>query len=246
MFDLDENCAVERDAFTAKHSRLTLTPRGVALLARCGFLPRISKEDIVDKSKADNLSKMISMVQALWMLAQIIGRLVVDLPVTLLEVNTLAHVICALIIYILWWDKPKLINEPTKLRGDWVPPVSSYMYMSSQISGWRRTRPGILKKDWIDPELSILSLKPSGARLSELDALTPMQDLSSKKQRLAFIASLSSITMADIPRLPFDSECGSLSTRPISTYTAEGKSGSTIISTLQDRLESTQELQTTR
>ena len=246
VFDLDENCAVERDAFTAKHSRLTLTPRGVALLARCGFLPRISKEDIVDKSKADNLSKMISVVQALWMLAQIIGRLVMDLPVTLLEVNTLAHVICALIIYILWWDKPKLINEPTKLSGDWVPPVSSYMYMSSQISGWRRTRPGILKKDWIDPELSILSLKPSGARLSELDALTPMQDLSSKKQRLAFIASLSSITMADIPRLPFDSERGSLSTRPISTYTADGKSGSTIISTLQDRLESSQELQTTR
>ena len=246
MFDIEENCAAERDTFTAKHSRLTLTPRGMALLARCGFLPKISKEDIVDKSKADNLSKMISVVQALWMLAQIVGRLIVDLPVTLLEVNTLAHVICALIIYILWWDKPKLINEPTRLHGDWVPPVSSYMYMSSQISGWRRTRPGILKKDWIDPELSILSLKPSSARYSELGALIPMQNLSSSKQRLAFIASLSSIAMTDIPRLHTGSDCGSLSTRPISTYTATGESGSTIISTLQSRLESSQELQTTR
>ena len=245
VFDLEENCATERDSFTAKHSRLTVTPRGMALLARCGFLPKISKEDILDKNKSDNLSKMISVVQALWMLAQIIGRLIVHLPVTLLEVNTLAHILCAIIIYILWWNKPKLINEPTKLRGDWVPPVSAYMYMSSQISGWRRTRPGILKKDWIDPELSILSLKPSASRTSELGALTPLQTAPSSKQRLAFIASLR-ISMADVPRLEADSECGSLSPRPIPAFIAKGEPSSTALSTLHSRLESSQELQSTR
>ena len=246
VFDLEESCVIERDTFTAKNSRLTLTPRGMALLARCGFLPRISKEDIVDKSKADNLSKMISLGQALWMLAQIVGRLIVDLPVTLLEVNTLAHVMCALLIYILWWDKPKLINEPTVLHGKWIPPISSYMYMSSQISGWKRTRPGILKKDWIDPELSILEVKPSIVRRSELPTLAPMQTISSKKKRLAFIASLPSIKMADIPRLQADSDCGSLCTRPISTLTTQGESSSSIISTIQSRLESSQDMQNTR
>lgn len=217
VFDLVEDFPAERDTFTAKHSRLTVTPRGMALLARCGFLPKISKEDILDKSKSDNLSKVISVAQALWMLAQIVGRLIAHLPITLLEVNTLAHIMCAMIIYILWWDKPKLINEPTKLHGDWVPPISAYMYMSSQISGWRRMSPGILKKDWIDPELSILALKPSRARISELGILIPIQKASSSKQRLAFIASLRSISTASIPRLQDDSDCGSLTTRPIST-----------------------------
>ncbi len=246
VFDLEEDCPAERDTFTPKHSRLTVTPRGMALLARCGFLPKISKEDILDKSKSDNLSKVISVVQALWMLAQIVGRLITDLPITLLEVNTLAHIMCAMIIYILWWDKPKLINEPTKLRGDWVPPISAYMYMSSQISGWRRTKPGILKKDWIDPELSILALKPSTARKSELDRLTPMQKASTSKQRLAFIASLRSISMASIPRLQGNTDHGSLITRPISAFTAKGESSSVVISTLESRLELSQELQSTR
>lgn len=242
VFDLEEGSPAERDTFTAKHSRLTVTPRGMALLARCGFLPKISKEEILDKSKSDNLSKIISLVQALWMFAQIVGRLIVDLPVTLLEVNTLAHVMCALIIYVLWWDKPKLINEPTRLRGDWVPPVSAYMYMSSQISGWRRTKPGILKKDWIDPELAILSLKPSTARTAELGVLTPMQKTISKKQRLAFIASLRSISTASVFRLQDDTDCGSFTTRPISTFTERGESSSTI----RTRLESSQELQSNR
>ena len=245
VFDLDESCITERDRFTAQHSRLTVTPRGMAILARCGFLPKISKEDILDKNKSDNLSKMISVVQALWMLAQIVGRLIVDLPITLLEVNTLAHIGCAVIIYVLWWDKPKLINEPTRLRGDWVPPVSAYMYMSSQISGWRRTRPGILKKDWIDPELSILTFKPSNARIPELDVLTPDEEFSSRKKRLAFIASLP-ISIADVPRLQIDSDSGSLSIRPISTFTIKGEPRETALSTIQSRLESSRDLQSTR
>lgn len=246
VFNLEENCPAERDIFTAKHSRLTVTPRGMALLARCGFLPRISKEDILDKSKSDNLSKVISVAQALWMLAQIVGRLIADLPVTLLEVNTLAHIMCAMIIYILWWDKPKLINEPTKLHGDWVPPISAYMYMSSQISGWRRMKPGILKKDWIDPEFSILALKPSAARTSELAILAPIQKASSSRQRLALIASLRSISTASIPRLQANSDCGSLTIRPISAYAAKGESRLTAISAVESRLESSQELQSTR
>lgn len=246
MFDLDESCQAEPDIFTAKPSQLTVTPRGMALLARCGFLPKISKADILDKSKSDNLSKIISVVQALWMLAQIIGRLIADLPITLLEVNTLAHIMCAMIIYILWWDKPKLINEPTKLHGRWVPPMSAYMYMSSQISGWKRMKPGILKKDWIDPEFSILALKPSTARNSELGILAPIQEASSSKQRLAFIASLRSISTASIPRLRAGSDCGSLTTRPISTYTSSGESSSVATSTVNFRLESSQERRSTR
>ena len=72
--------------------RLTITARGMAFLASCGHVPDISREDILDKSKADTLAKTLVMIQASWMLLQVIARLVVGLPVTLLEVNTVAHV----------------------------------------------------------------------------------------------------------------------------------------------------------
>lgn len=72
--------------------RLTLTAKGVALLARCGCLPDIEAEQIEDKSKANDLAKSTVLVQATWMLLQAIGRLAAQLPVTLLEVNTVAHV----------------------------------------------------------------------------------------------------------------------------------------------------------
>ena len=72
--------------------RLAITARGMALLAKCGHLPDIPRAEIVDKSKANDLAKALVMVQALWMLLQVIERLIVRLPVTLLEVNTIAHV----------------------------------------------------------------------------------------------------------------------------------------------------------
>lgn len=72
--------------------RLTLTARGMALLARCGRLPNIAKAEITDKSKANDLAKALVMIQASWMLVQVLARLIARLPVTLLEVNTIAHV----------------------------------------------------------------------------------------------------------------------------------------------------------
>ena len=72
--------------------RLTLTARGIALLAECGHLPDIPEGVILDKSKANDLAKAMVLIQASWMLLQTIGRLITKLPVTLLEVNTVAHV----------------------------------------------------------------------------------------------------------------------------------------------------------
>ena len=155
--DLNISELEDRKAFTTKHTRLTLTARGVKLLAECGYLPNISEDEILDKSKTDSLGRFIALTQAVWMLLQILGRVSAKLPITLLEVNTLAHVLCALIIYLLWWKKPKLINEPTILQGEWIGSICAYMYMSSQISGWRSRQPGILKKTWNEPEFSMVA-----------------------------------------------------------------------------------------
>ncbi|MCJ1311237.1 hypothetical protein MMC25_004908 [Agyrium rufum] len=115
--------------------RLTLTARGVAFLAKCDHLPDIPEEDIQDKSKANDLAKALVVVQASWMLIQTLGRLIVRLPVTLLEVNTIAHVCCVFLLYLLWWDKPLLPEQPIILRGPWVESIAAYMYISSELSG---------------------------------------------------------------------------------------------------------------
>lgn len=73
-------------------TRLTLTAKGMKFLAERGVIPDIPREDIEDKSKADALAKMLVLLQASWMLLQVLGRLLAHLPVTLLEVNTVAHV----------------------------------------------------------------------------------------------------------------------------------------------------------
>ncbi|KAK0702546.1 hypothetical protein B0T21DRAFT_431893 [Apiosordaria backusii] len=49
------------------------------------------------------------------MLVQVIGRAAKHLPISLLEINTCGHVACALVIYLLWWNKPLDILVPTLL-----------------------------------------------------------------------------------------------------------------------------------
>jgi hypothetical protein len=114
--------------------RLTLTAKGVALLAQCGHIPDISIDEIKDKNKADGLAKLLVCIQAGWMIIQVISRTAAGLPTTLLEVHVVAHVVCALIMYMLWWHKPRQVTSPTILKGDWLP-LTAYMYLASQMSG---------------------------------------------------------------------------------------------------------------
>ena len=164
-FDLGPGCDKElASCMPSNLSRLTVTAKGVVFLAQCGLLPEISREEIQDKNKADHLAKTVVCIQAGWFLAQTFARAAQHLHVTLLEVNTLGHVICALFVYLLWWNKPSMIYEPVYLTGDWVPSVCSYMYMSSQISIWGRDRPGFSRRAWLDSELSALTYVKSEYR----------------------------------------------------------------------------------
>ena len=139
------------------HKRLTITPQGLQLLGECGLIPSIETREILDKNKSDGLTKAIVILQAGWMVVQSISRLAYNLPITLLEVNTLGHVICAMFIYTLWWRKPREVTEPTILKGSWVPAMAAYMIMSSDLDdtdGWREwasLRPPL------SPELSNLT-----------------------------------------------------------------------------------------
>lgn len=73
----------------------------------------LRKEDIADKSKADALVKIIALSQVANLLTQCIGRAIQNLPVTPLEIATVAYVPIAALTYIAWWSKPQDIAVPT-------------------------------------------------------------------------------------------------------------------------------------
>lgn len=58
----------------------------------------------MDKSKANVLGKVLICVQIIWFAIQVITRLVAGYPLTLIELHTVVHVLCALMMYILWWE----------------------------------------------------------------------------------------------------------------------------------------------
>ena len=86
----------------------------------------ISKKYLQDKSKANGLAKSLVCLQASWFCVQCLVRVGQALPVTLLEINTFAHSVCALLVYILWWSKPLDVEQPTYLPVKDVDAVSRW------------------------------------------------------------------------------------------------------------------------
>ncbi len=80
--------------------------------------------DIRDRSKADTLSKIITLIQVLWFVMQVISRPIAGLTVSLLELSTTGLVFFAVVSYSMWFSKPFDVTIPiaipyTELR----PPV---------------------------------------------------------------------------------------------------------------------------
>ncbi|KAK4206521.1 hypothetical protein QBC37DRAFT_458824 [Rhypophila decipiens] len=111
--------------------RTTFLSKALLILARAGFLPDISRKSILDKSKADAIAKVLVVTQATWMILQCVMRLANKLPLTTLELTTLAHAICALLTYVFWWEKLLDVAEPILMTGDWAPGFASTLWACS-------------------------------------------------------------------------------------------------------------------
>jgi hypothetical protein len=75
----------------------------------------LSKADIEDKSKADWLLKAIAVTQITWLIMNVWARAVTHLPVTQLEIATVAFSLMAIATYASCWWKPKDVGQPTLL-----------------------------------------------------------------------------------------------------------------------------------
>ncbi|KAF7333361.1 hypothetical protein MVEN_02351500 [Mycena venus] len=76
----------------------------------------IRVEDIEDKNKGDSLSKGVILLQGLWFTIQCLARIQQHLPLTELEVATLAFQFVNIFIWLLWWRKPLDAQHPILLR----------------------------------------------------------------------------------------------------------------------------------
>ncbi|KAM0805981.1 hypothetical protein BDR22DRAFT_194100 [Usnea florida] len=96
-------------------------------------IPNLGEEEIKSKSKANGLAKALVCIQALWFIAQSLTRLAQRIPISLLELNTFGHAVCALLIYLLWWEKPFEVDYPTMTKGQILLDSRAYeqMYLPS-------------------------------------------------------------------------------------------------------------------
>ncbi|KAH0602950.1 uncharacterized protein H6S33_007954 [Morchella sextelata] len=98
---------------------LVVEAEGLLHLLRSGALSAYSlstlRDDVSDRSKADALAKLLVCLQAGWMVINCLCRVSSGLPVTLLELNVLAHVVFAVLMYIFWWRKPHDVRHPISL-----------------------------------------------------------------------------------------------------------------------------------
>ncbi|KIK64277.1 hypothetical protein GYMLUDRAFT_985423 [Collybiopsis luxurians FD-317 M1] len=105
---------------SGKHME-ALQAEDLARLLRKGDIAfrHIPESEIMDKSKGDALAKTLILIQTTWFIAQVISRAVLHLPITELELTTVAFALLNFLTYALWWKKPLDVRRPIILS---LPP----------------------------------------------------------------------------------------------------------------------------
>ena len=91
--------------------------------------------DIKDREKSTSFARGVLAFQTSWFVIQCFARIREHLPVTHLEIVTIAYVTMNFVMYTLWWNKPLNVNQPVRVFRKLDPnPVSV-------IDQPRRSRP---------------------------------------------------------------------------------------------------------
>lgn len=201
------------------NNQLTLTAEGVRLLSFLGRLPEIYEGQILDKSKADGLAKFLVVVQASWMIIQTLARVHQKLPVTLLEINTMGHVVCAFALYGLWWSKPLDVEDPTIIPNEpWQDKYAALMWMCSPISWYNDDFISEIRcLQYISPAERSAPAKAPSSSEEKIQLSSPIAPSESKPQKthfsigsigaqdpIKFIGPLEQFQVADTSLLDYD------------------------------------------
>lgn len=124
-----EDTAPEDQQFMPKDSRRIHITQGLftwIVRNKPHLIPDISRDRIEDNSKSDGLAKALACWQAGYFCIQCIFRLSERLSITLLELNVFGHAICALLLFLIWWNKPHDVGEPIVILGEEALDVCAY------------------------------------------------------------------------------------------------------------------------
>ncbi|KAG8526998.1 uncharacterized protein KY384_008427 [Bacidia gigantensis] len=92
----------------AEGGRRALTNAELKWLVETGHVHpfTICRQEIEDRSKADPLLKFFTCLQVSWFLLQCIVRVAKRMDITPLEVTTAGFVMCSIIVFFFWMNKP--------------------------------------------------------------------------------------------------------------------------------------------
>ncbi|KAK4157080.1 hypothetical protein C8A00DRAFT_30065 [Chaetomidium leptoderma] len=97
--------------------------------------PGITEAEIKDKSKTDGFAKVFSVFQVSHLVLSLIVRRAQGLPISQLEVLTLAFAVCGVATYAVYWYKPKNVSVPVSVGVLQYPPI--FGFGKSFDSFWR-------------------------------------------------------------------------------------------------------------
>ncbi|TDL15019.1 hypothetical protein BD410DRAFT_856986 [Rickenella mellea] len=157
--------------FNGDKALYTLSPKELDRLWRNGKIefPKISKEDIEDKSKGDIISKGFVIIQTTWFVLQCIARGVEGLAITELELVTLAFAVLNLATYALWWNKPLNVQRSIPVRLSDEGHVSNQAIKEEEVHGMFNRAAQRIIELWSSQfwERILLPKSPSGAMTAD-------------------------------------------------------------------------------
>jgi hypothetical protein len=100
--------------------RFTIRLDNLILLTKADLLsaPDISTHDLEERNKNDRLARFITYLQLLHFCFQFFSRLGFNLPISTLELSTMAFICPAALVEYLWWDKPLEMRTATIAKLD--------------------------------------------------------------------------------------------------------------------------------
>ena len=118
LFEHSSKRSSKDDRGISQEDDKPLHPLGLSDLSQCDDYESFTmptKAEIEDKGKSDWLAKSLVLLQTSWFVIQCIARGIEHLPLTHLEIITLAYAAMNFVIYIFWWNKPLNVNRPVRV-----------------------------------------------------------------------------------------------------------------------------------
>ena len=97
--------------------------------------PSILEEELRSRSKSDWAVNILSVIQIVWFLAQILFRAIQHYHITSLEIMTVAYVCCSIFIYSFCWNLPQDVEYPVILE------VQGQNFATTTISPAQKSEP---------------------------------------------------------------------------------------------------------